>query len=135
MRISHVITFSLILNNLIFFQRCINYWMHVVASSLLTCLWLIKFFFRSVNTDGFKPNLESHLVPLFARDFEETTGKSEAPSLSIKNPHHSLLIQVFLSISVSIIYLDLKKMTWFVYERWIIHSYYSLYFMLWKIIL
>ncbi|PKA57325.1 putative aspartyl aminopeptidase [Apostasia shenzhenica] len=52
---------------------------------------------RSVNTDGFKPNLESHLVPLLATKFEESHAKSEEKPLqpgSSKGAHHSLLLEV-----------------------------------------
>ncbi|XP_077235795.1 Zn-dependent exopeptidases superfamily protein isoform X2 [Tasmannia lanceolata] len=44
---------------------------------------------RSVNTDGFKPNLETHLVPLLATKHEETSTKPEE-----KTTHHPLLMQV-----------------------------------------
>ncbi|XP_072979895.1 probable aspartyl aminopeptidase [Typha angustifolia] len=52
---------------------------------------------RSVNSDGFKPNLENHLCPLLATKLEETQTKSEEKatlSSSPKVPHHSLLLQV-----------------------------------------
>lgn len=51
----------------------------------------------SVNTDGFKPNLETHLVPLLAMKLEEPQVKSEdktALTSSPKGLHHSLLLQV-----------------------------------------
>lgn len=52
---------------------------------------------RSVNTEGFKPNLENHLVPLLATKLEMQI-KSEDQSIvscSSKSPsHHSLLLQV-----------------------------------------
>ncbi|KAK8964293.1 putative aspartyl aminopeptidase [Platanthera guangdongensis] len=49
---------------------------------------------RSVNTDGFKPNLETHLVPLLARKLKEVSaGKSIEPDSS-KTAHHPLLLEV-----------------------------------------
>ncbi|XP_052167366.1 probable aspartyl aminopeptidase [Oryza glaberrima] len=51
---------------------------------------------RTVNSDGFKPNLENHLVPLLATKHEETTANSSeknSPS-STKVVHHPLLLQV-----------------------------------------
>lgn len=52
---------------------------------------------RSVKTEGFKPNLESHLIPLLATKLDETNIKSEdktiLSSLS-RSYHHSLLLQV-----------------------------------------
>ncbi|KAL4182573.1 hypothetical protein AMTRI_Chr11g150770 [Amborella trichopoda] len=52
---------------------------------------------RSVTNDGFKPNLETHLVPLLATKPEDKTSPKfeEAISLSsLKNAHHPLLLQV-----------------------------------------
>lgn len=49
-----------------------------------------------MNSDGFKPNLENHLVPLLATKHEETTANSSeknSPS-STKVVHHPLLLQV-----------------------------------------
>ncbi|CAL9081672.1 unnamed protein product [Musa textilis] len=52
---------------------------------------------RTVNTEGFKPNLETQLLPLIATKIEDAEMKSEdkkiAPSSS-KSAHHSLLLQV-----------------------------------------
>ncbi|VFQ80278.1 unnamed protein product [Cuscuta campestris] len=51
---------------------------------------------RNVNQDGFKPNLETHLVPLLATKSEnisnETAEKMNAPSS--KDVHHELLMQI-----------------------------------------
>jgi aspartyl aminopeptidase len=49
-----------------------------------------------VNSDGFKPNLENHLVPLLATKHEETTANSSEKnsSSSTKVVHHPLLLQV-----------------------------------------
>ncbi|XP_011032849.1 PREDICTED: probable aspartyl aminopeptidase [Populus euphratica] len=50
---------------------------------------------RTVNKDGFKPNLETHLIPLLATKSEE--GSSEAKEKnteSSKAVHHPLLMQV-----------------------------------------
>uniref|UniRef100_A0A0E0FZE5 aspartyl aminopeptidase n=1 Tax=Oryza nivara TaxID=4536 RepID=A0A0E0FZE5_ORYNI len=51
---------------------------------------------RTVNSDGFKPNLENHLVPLLATKHEETTANSSEKnsSSSTKVVHHPLLLQV-----------------------------------------
>ncbi|XXG65003.1 hypothetical protein AAC387_Pa05g2814 [Persea americana] len=51
---------------------------------------------RKVNTDGFKPNLETHLIPLLATKHEEASTKSEdgTNSSSSKIAHHPLLMQV-----------------------------------------
>ncbi|WCJ19082.1 Aspartyl aminopeptidase [Euphorbia peplus] len=50
---------------------------------------------RKVNTDGFKPNLETHLIPLLAKKPEHTSPESKDPciSSSSKDDHHPLLIQ------------------------------------------
>lgn len=54
--------------------------------------------YSTVNTEGFKPNLETQLLPLIATKIEDAEMKSEdkkiAPSSS-KSAHHSLLLQVF----------------------------------------
>ncbi|XP_010244537.1 PREDICTED: probable aspartyl aminopeptidase isoform X2 [Nelumbo nucifera] len=47
---------------------------------------------RTVNQDGFKPNLETHLVPLLATKLEETS--TESKEKSSKASHHQLLMQV-----------------------------------------
>ncbi|XP_021300362.1 probable aspartyl aminopeptidase [Herrania umbratica] len=50
---------------------------------------------RTVNTDGFKPNLETHLVPLLAtKPEEEPAEPKEKSSLSSKAVHHPLLMQI-----------------------------------------
>ncbi|XVE90867.1 hypothetical protein DITRI_Ditri20bG0110700 [Diplodiscus trichospermus] len=50
---------------------------------------------RTVNTDGFKPNLETHLVPLLATKPEEVPGESKDKStLCTKAAHHPLLMQI-----------------------------------------
>ncbi|XP_058107518.1 probable aspartyl aminopeptidase isoform X6 [Magnolia sinica] len=49
---------------------------------------------NTVNTDGFKPNLETHLVPLTATKLEEASTKSEEKTTSSKAAHHPLLMQV-----------------------------------------
>lgn len=50
---------------------------------------------RTVNTDGFKPNLETHLVPLLATKPEEAPAESkEKRTLSSKDAHHPLLMQI-----------------------------------------
>lgn len=50
-----------------------------------------------MNTEGFKPNLESHLVPLLATKLEEAQVKAE--DKITKSLHHSLLLQVVFSSS------------------------------------
>ncbi|KAF3434485.1 hypothetical protein FNV43_RR25588 [Rhamnella rubrinervis] len=51
---------------------------------------------RTVNKDGFKPNLETHLIPLLASKLEETSLelKEKSPTSSSKAAHHPLLMQV-----------------------------------------
>ncbi|XP_028553346.1 probable aspartyl aminopeptidase isoform X2 [Dendrobium catenatum] len=49
---------------------------------------------RSVNTDGFKPNLESHLVPLLAMKLKEESADGSIQPCSSKATHHSLLLEV-----------------------------------------
>ncbi|XP_015578324.1 probable aspartyl aminopeptidase isoform X2 [Ricinus communis] len=51
---------------------------------------------RTVNTDGFKPNLETHLIPLFATKPEETSNESkdENSASSSETVHHPLLMQI-----------------------------------------
>ncbi|KAK9156716.1 hypothetical protein Scep_003290 [Stephania cephalantha] len=50
---------------------------------------------RTVNTDGFKPNLETHLVPILSIKPEDKSVKSEEKSLpSSKAAHHPVLMQV-----------------------------------------
>lgn len=45
---------------------------------------------RSVNTDGFKPNFESHLVPILATQFKCGTTSNDSST----KPHHSPLLQI-----------------------------------------
>lgn len=55
-----------------------------------------------MNTEGFKPNLETQLVPLFATKVEEAETRSEdkkTASSSLKNAHHSLLLQVLIMLA------------------------------------
>lgn len=50
---------------------------------------------RTVNTDGFKPNLETHLVPLLATKPEEASSDSKDKSTSSsKDAHHPLLMRI-----------------------------------------
>ncbi|XP_078434780.1 Zn-dependent exopeptidases superfamily protein [Wolffia australiana] len=55
---------------------------------------------RSVNTDGFKPNLENHLVPLLAIKTDdggvEPENSKKQPQAQ-KRPHHPLLLQILSS--------------------------------------
>lgn len=50
-----------------------------------------------MNQDGFKPNLESHLIPLLATNLESSSGenkdKNNMPSAR-GSAHHPLLMQV-----------------------------------------
>ncbi|KAK4279529.1 hypothetical protein QN277_011299 [Acacia crassicarpa] len=48
---------------------------------------------RTVNQDGFKPNLETHLLPLLSIKPEETSDSKEKTAIS-KATHHSLLMEV-----------------------------------------
>lgn len=51
---------------------------------------------RNVNKDGFKPNLETHLIPLLSTKSEETVSESKAKSSpsSSKALHHPELLEV-----------------------------------------
>ncbi|KAE8038788.1 hypothetical protein FH972_011262 [Carpinus fangiana] len=50
---------------------------------------------RTVNKDGFKPNLETHLIPLLSTKIEETLeSKEKSTASSLKPAHHPLLMQV-----------------------------------------
>jgi len=51
--------------------------------------------FSTVNKDGFKPNLETHLIPLLATKSEEGSSEvKEKTTESSKAVHHPLLMQV-----------------------------------------
>lgn len=51
---------------------------------------------RTVNQDGFKPNLETHLIPLLATKIENATADSTEKSnvSSSKDVHHQLLLKI-----------------------------------------
>ncbi|GAU23527.1 hypothetical protein TSUD_40060 [Trifolium subterraneum] len=51
---------------------------------------------RTVNQDGFKPNLETHLLPLLSMKLEDTSSESKekTAALSSKASHHPLLMQI-----------------------------------------
>ncbi|KAL4358664.1 hypothetical protein HN51_030074 [Arachis hypogaea] len=51
---------------------------------------------RTVNQDGFKPNLETHLLPLLSMKHEETSleSKEKSTAMSSKSSHQPLLMQV-----------------------------------------
>lgn len=51
---------------------------------------------RTVNSDGFKPNLETHLIPLLATKPDEASAESKDKNIpsSAKDPHHPLLMQI-----------------------------------------
>ncbi|KAL2539845.1 Zn-dependent exopeptidase superfamily protein [Abeliophyllum distichum] len=51
---------------------------------------------RTVNTDGFKPNLETHLIPLLATEPEKASSEpnDKMNSSSSKDPHHQLLMEI-----------------------------------------
>lgn len=53
-------------------------------------------FVRTVNTDGFKPNLETHLIPLLATEPEKASSElnDKMNASSSKDPHHQLLMEV-----------------------------------------
>lgn len=50
-----------------------------------------------MNKDGFKPNLETHLIPLLASKLEETSldSKEKSPAACSKAAHHPLLMEVY----------------------------------------
>lgn len=49
---------------------------------------------RTVNKDGFKPNLETHLIPLLAMKEDSSGSKEKDKPSSSKAAHHPLLMQV-----------------------------------------
>ncbi|XP_047323611.1 probable aspartyl aminopeptidase [Impatiens glandulifera] len=50
---------------------------------------------KTVNTEGFMPNFETHLVPLLARKAENTHAEGKEKSVSSsKEAHHPLLLQI-----------------------------------------
>lgn len=51
---------------------------------------------RTVNQDGFKPNFETHLLPLLSMKLEDTSteSKEKTAKLSSKASHHPLLMQI-----------------------------------------
>lgn len=57
-----------------------------------------------MNKDGFKPNLETHLIPLLATKHEDSSAehKGKNNELSSKDAHHPLLMQVTSLVSASI---------------------------------
>lgn len=59
---------------------------------------LFVLLFSTVNQDGFKPNLETHLHPLLSMKPEDTSlesnSKEKNSALSSKAHHHRLLMQV-----------------------------------------
>ncbi|KAF2318322.1 hypothetical protein GH714_005152 [Hevea brasiliensis] len=61
----------------------------------MSCLVAFSVGQNTVNKDGFKPNLETHLIPLFATKPEETSTESKDKNTeSSKAVHHPLLMQV-----------------------------------------
>lgn len=66
--------------------------------SPLPCPFLLAC--RTVNQDGFKPNLETHLIPLLATKTENATADSTEKSnvSSSKDVHHQLLLKVVVHI-------------------------------------
>ena len=57
---------------------------------------LFVLLYSTVNQDGFKPNLETHLLPLFSMKLEETSleSKEKTTAMLPKASHHPLLMQV-----------------------------------------
>ena len=66
---------------------------------------------RTVNTDGFKPNLESHLVPILATQLKSGVNK-ESPV----KPHHPILLEVLVFSKSSVMqhYLQLNVLNFYV---------------------
>lgn len=76
------------------------------ASRFYCCLIFVSLF-STVNQDGFKPNFETHLLPLLSMKLEDTSAESKEKTakLSSKASHHPLLMQVpivFLSFALSL---------------------------------
>lgn len=70
---------------------------HLIGSpTLLELFFILVWLFSTVNKDGFKLNLETHLIPLLASKLEETflESKEKSPIASSKVAHHPLLMQV-----------------------------------------
>ncbi|GMH11569.1 hypothetical protein Nepgr_013410 [Nepenthes gracilis] len=65
-----------------------------VRSPLLRIPTLAIHLDRTVNTDGFKPNLETHLIPLLSTRCEESFLESKKNSPSSKACHHPQLLEV-----------------------------------------
>lgn len=55
-----------------------------------------------MNQDGFKPNLETHLVPLLATKPESVSDESaeKTNASSSKDVHHQLLLQVHVALYI-----------------------------------
>ncbi|KAK6156285.1 hypothetical protein DH2020_010533 [Rehmannia glutinosa] len=51
---------------------------------------------KTVNTDGFKPNLETHLIPLLAMQADKTSSEPDDKAIasSSEDAHHQLLMQI-----------------------------------------
>ncbi|KAL6223576.1 hypothetical protein ACLB2K_006961 [Fragaria x ananassa] len=62
----------------------------------MSCLVAFAVGENTVNKDGFKPNVETHLIPLLASKLEETASsdtKEKSATISTKGAHHPLLMQ------------------------------------------
>lgn len=76
--------------------------MHLLSSESILVLklthtvFVILVLFSTVNSDGFKPNLETQLVPLLATKPDESSAESKKKNVSSssKDAHHPLLMQV-----------------------------------------
>lgn len=71
--------------------------LELVLKLTFDVLFFLYCFFRTVNSEGFKPNLETQLVPLLATKQDETSAESKDKSVSPssnKDAHHPLLMQV-----------------------------------------
>lgn len=68
---------------------------HDHSDYLLVFFLFLFWLFSTVNKDGFKPNLETHLIPLLSTKIEETLeSKEKSTASSLKPAHHPLLMQV-----------------------------------------
>lgn len=66
------------------------------ASRFFHCLIFVSLF-STVNQDGFKPNLETQLLPLLSMKLEDTSLESKEKTSAVsssKASHHPLLMRV-----------------------------------------
>ena len=67
-----------------------------MQASRFYCRLIFVSLFSTVNQDGFKPNFETHLLPLLSMKLKDTSSESKekTAAFSSKASHHPLLMQV-----------------------------------------